>query len=152
MTSNIGSRQLKDFGHGIGFGARDRAGDPGYARGVVQKALKNTFSPEFLNRIDDVVVFNALSREDIYKIVDIELKGLFSRVTDLGLKVAITDEAKTFLVGKGYEPQFGARPLKRAIQKYLEDELSELIIKGLPEGTALTVGVGKEEEKLSITY
>jgi ATP-dependent Clp protease ATP-binding subunit ClpC len=145
MTSNIGSRQLKDFGRGIGFGAWDRAGEKDYARGVVQKALKNTFSPEFLNRIDDVVIFNALSKEDIYKIIDIELKSLFTRVTELGFSISIADAAKAFLAEKGFDPQYGARPLKRAIQKYLEDELSELIIKGIPEGSLLTVEAAEEK-------
>jgi ATP-dependent Clp protease ATP-binding subunit ClpC len=147
MTSNIGSRQLKDFGNGIGFGARDRTGESDYARGVVQKALKNTFSPEFLNRVDDVVMFNALSREDIYKIIDIELAGLFKRVTDIGLTITITDPAKKLLADKGFDPQYGARPLKRAIQKYLEDELSELIIRGIPKNATLSVEMEAEEGK-----
>jgi ATP-dependent Clp protease ATP-binding subunit ClpC len=150
MTSNIGSRQLKDFGRGIGFGAEDRTGDGGYARGVVQKALKNTFSPEFLNRVDDVIMFNALSKADIYKIIDIELKSLFKRVTDLGLQISITEAAKTFLTEKGFDPLYGARPLKRAIQKYVEDALSELIIKGVPEGSLLTVEM--EGETISVKW
>ncbi|MDR0543729.1 MAG: ATP-dependent Clp protease ATP-binding subunit [Odoribacteraceae bacterium] len=150
MTSNVGSRQLKDFGRGIGFGSRDRAGEGDYARGVVQKALKNTFSPEFLNRVDDVVMFNMLSKADILEIVGVELKSLFRRVTDLGLQISISDAAKAFLVEKGFDPQYGARPLKRAIQKYVEDELSEIIIRGIPEGTALTVGKG--EEKLLVEH
>ncbi|MDR1273775.1 MAG: ATP-dependent Clp protease ATP-binding subunit [Odoribacteraceae bacterium] len=150
MTSNIGSRQLKDFGRGIGFGSSDRSGDSDYTRGVVQKALKNTFSPEFLNRVDDVIMFNALSKEDLLQIVDIELAALFKRVTDLGLQVTITSPAKTFLAEKGFDPQYGARPLKRAIQKYLEDELSELIIKGVPEGAELLVEV--KDEKIAINF
>ena len=136
MTSNIGSRQVKDFGRGIGFGSHDRSGDNSYVAGVVQKALKNTFSPEFLNRIDDVIMFNSLSKEDMGKIIDIELKGLMRRVAELGAKVEVTAEAKAFLVEKGYDPQYGARPLKRAIQKYLEDELAEVFIKGVMEGVA----------------
>ena len=150
MTSNIGSRQLKDFGRGIGFGSQDMGGDNDYARGVVQKALKNAFSPEFLNRIDDIIMFNSLSKEDIYKIIDIELKSLFKRVNDLGLIITITKEAKDFIIEKGYDPQYGARPLKRAIQKYLEDELAEVIIKGIPEGTELDVDYDKAEDKLII--
>lgn len=130
MTSNIGSRQLKDFGSGIGFLAAERSEDVEYARGVVQKALKNTFSPEFLNRIDDVIVFNSLNKDDLHTIVDIELKGLLNRVEDLGFHLEVTSKAKDFLTDKGYEPQYGARPLKRSIQKYLEDELAEIIIKG----------------------
>ncbi|MDR0765771.1 MAG: ATP-dependent Clp protease ATP-binding subunit [Odoribacteraceae bacterium] len=150
MTSNVGSRQLKDFGRGIGFGARERVGEGDYARGVVQKALKNTFSPEFLNRVDDVVMFNMLSKASILEIVGVELKYLFKRVTDLGLQISITDAAKEFLVEKGYDPQYGARPLKRAIQKYVEDELSEMIIKGIPEGSAVTIGM--DDEKITIKY
>ena len=124
MTSNIGSRQLKDFGRGIGFMAADKTNDNDYAKSVVQKALKSAFSPEFLNRIDDVIVFNPLSKEDIHKIIDIELKGLLKRVGELGYHIQVSDAAKEFLTEKGYDPQYGARPLKRAIQKYLEDELA----------------------------
>lgn len=151
MTSNIGSRQLKDFGRGIGFSREDRVNDKDYARGVVQKALKNAFAPEFLNRIDDVVVFNALTKEDIHKIIDIELKGLMKRVGDLGYVVEISDEAREFLTEKGYDPQYGARPLKRAIQKYLEDELAEVIIKGtVPEGGVLKVDCDKEHDRVIV--
>lgn len=151
MTSNIGSRQLKDFGRGIGFGREDRTGDKDYAKGVVQKALKTAFAPEFLNRIDDVIVFNALSKEDIHKIIDIELKGLMKRVGDLGYSVEISEEAREFLTEKGYDPQYGARPLKRAIQKYLEDELAEVIIKGtVPEGGILKVDCDKEHDKVIV--
>ena len=151
MTSNIGSRQLKDFGRGIGFSAQDRSGDNDYAKGVVQKALKSAFAPEFLNRIDDVVIFNSLSKEDIYKIIDIELKGLTKRVGDLGFSVKISDAAKDFIIEKGYDPQYGARPLKRAIQKHLEDELAEVIIKGnLKEGAELEVDYDKESDKIFI--
>ena len=151
MTSNIGSRQLKDFGRGIGFGSQNMEGNSEYARGVVQKALKNAFSPEFLNRIDDIIMFNPLTKEDIYKIIDIELKSLFKRVNDLGLVITISKEAKDFIIEKGYDPQYGARPLKRAIQEYLEDELAEVIIKGIAEGTELDVGYDKENDKLIIT-
>lgn len=152
MTSNIGSRQLKDFGRGIGFGSADRSGDNDYAKGVVQKALKSAFSPEFLNRIDDVIIFNALTKEDIHKIIDIELKSLFKRIADLGYFVQVTDAAKDFLTEKGFDPQYGARPLKRAIQKYLEDELAEVIIRGaIPEGGTLNVDYDKENDKIVIS-
>jgi len=150
MTSNIGSRQLKDFGRGIGFGSQDMTDNGDYAKGIVQKALKNAFSPEFLNRIDDIVMFNSLSKEDIYKIIDIELKGLFKRVNDLGLVITISKEAKDFIIEKGYDPQYGARPLKRAIQKYLEDELAEVIIKGVAESTELDVEYNKADDKIII--
>ncbi len=150
MTSNIGSRQLKDFGRGIGFVSADTAnGD--YTKNVVQKALKNAFSPEFLNRIDDVIIFNSLSREDIHRIIDIELKGLLKRVNELGYQVEVSEAAKNFLTEKGFDPQYGARPLKRAIQKYLEDELAEVIIKGeVSEGGILRVECDKENDKLVI--
>ena len=150
MTSNIGSRQLKDFGRGIGFSSQDRSSDNDYARGVIHKALKHAFSPEFLNRVDEIVIFNALLKEDIHKIIDIELRGLFKRVSDLKLSIQITEEAKVFLTDKGFDPQYGARPLKRAIQRYLEDELAEVIIKGVPEGTLLTVDVDKEKNRVVI--
>lgn len=151
MTSNIGSRQLKDFGRGIGFGAHDRTGDNEYAKSVLQKALKSAFAPEFLNRIDDVIIFNPLTKEDIHKIIDIELKGLMKRVGDLGYSVKISEAAREFLTEKGYDPQFGARPLKRAIQKYLEDELAEVIIKGnVPEGGILEVDCDKEHDKVVV--
>ncbi|MDR1755604.1 MAG: ATP-dependent Clp protease ATP-binding subunit [Culturomica sp.] len=151
MTSNIGSRQLKDFGRGIGFGREDRSQDSEYAKGVVQKALKTTFAPEFLNRVDDVIIFNSLSKENIYKIVDIELQGLIKRVQELGYTVKISENARNFLTEKGYDPQYGARPLKRAIQKYLEDELAELLIKGtVPESRLLEVDCDREEEKIVV--
>ncbi|MBS1446721.1 ATP-dependent Clp protease ATP-binding subunit [Odoribacter laneus] len=151
MTSNIGSRQLKDFGRGIGFGREDRSTDSDYAKGVVQKALKTAFAPEFLNRIDDVIIFNALTKENIHQIIDIELKGLMKRVKDLGYSVKVSDAAKEFLTEKGYDPQYGARPLKRAIQKYLEDELAEVIIKGnVPEGEVLEVDCDKEHDKVVV--
>ena len=151
MTSNIGSRQLKDFGRGIGFGWEDRSTDSDYAKGVVQKALKTAFAPEFLNRIDDVIIFNALTKENIHQIIDIELKGLMKRVKDLGYSVKVSDAAKEFLTEKGYDPQYGARPLKRAIQKYLEDELAEVIIKGnVPEGEVLEVDCDKEHDKVVV--
>lgn len=127
MTSNIGSRQLKDFGSGIGFNTRP-ADDKEYSHGVLQKALNKAFSPEFLNRIDDIVMFEPLSKEAIFKIIDIELAGFHKRVKELGYTLTITDEAKNFIAEKGYDAQYGARPLKRAIQKYLEDNLAELII------------------------
>lgn len=151
MTSNIGSRQLKDFGRGIGFGREERISDKEYARGVVQKALKTAFAPEFLNRIDDVIIFNALTKENIHQIINIELKGLMKRVGDLGYTVEISDEAREFLTEKGYDPQYGARPLKRAIQKYLEDQLAEVIIKGtVPEGGILKVDCDKEHDKVIV--
>lgn len=152
MTSNIGTRQLKDFGQGVGFEthAKKETRDA-YAKSVIQKALKQTFAPEFINRIDDVVIFNALSREDIHKIIDIELKGLYDRIHNLGYEITISATAKDFIAGKGYDIQFGARPLKRAIQKYLEDPMAEVIIKAsLHEGDTISVGFNKKKEDITI--
>jgi len=130
MTSNIGSRQLKDFGQGVGFATSAKiASSSSYTQGVIENALKKTFAPEFLNRIDDVIIFDSLERDDIHKIIDIELSHLYKRVFDMGYTLSVTTKAKDFIVEKGWDAQFGARPLKRAIQKYVEDLLAEEIIK-----------------------
>jgi len=154
MTSNIGSRELKDFGRGVGFKAESNQSTSNeYSKSIIQKALKKAFAPEFLNRIDDVIMFNALTKEHIHKIIDIELKGLFERVTNLGYTIELTSEAKDFVAEKGYDVQYGARPLKRAIQKYLEDEMAEVIIKSeIQVGDTILVGIdkGKEEIKIDI--
>ncbi|UCG27387.1 MAG: ATP-dependent Clp protease ATP-binding subunit, partial [Bacteroidales bacterium] len=152
MTSNIGTRQLKDFGQGIGFDtqAKDQTRDA-HAKSVIQKALKQTFAPEFLNRIDDVVIFNSLSRAHIHKIIDIELRGLYERINTLGYQIKLSPAAKDFIAEKGYDIQFGARPLKRAIQKYLEDPMAEVIIKSsLKEGDTISVGFNKKKEEITI--
>ncbi|MFO7723733.1 MAG: ATP-dependent Clp protease ATP-binding subunit [Bacteroidales bacterium] len=151
MTSNIGSRQLKDFGSGVGFATTTRVDSKNEIdRSILENALKKAFAPEFLNRIDDVVIFNALDRDDIHKIIDIELKQLYKRVNDLGFGLDISVEAKDFLVEKGWDPNYGARPLKRAIQKYIEDELAEEIIRSdMKEGDRIIVGFNKEEEKIT---
>ena len=129
MTSNIGARQLKDFGDGVGFATANRLENAEENnKAVIEKALKRTFSPEFLNRIDDVVVFNSLSKENIFEIIDIVMQGVVKRLTNLGLTMELTPEAKSFIADKGYDSQFGARPLHRAIQKYLEDPLAEEIL------------------------
>lgn len=131
MTSNVGTRQLKDFGKGVGFNIDSSLEmDMEYSRGVIQKALNRTFSPEFLNRVDEIVMFDQLNKETIKKIIDLELKGLFSRVTSLGYNIELSPEAKDFIAEKGYDVQFGARPLKRAIQRYLEDELADIVLSG----------------------
>lgn len=150
MTSNIGSRQLKDFGTGVGFTTPAKSKQvEEESRGVIQNALKKTFSPEFLNRIDDVIVFNSLVKEDIFKIIDITLKDVLKRVEDLGYALEITEKAKDFLSEKGFDPLFGARPLKRAIQKYVEDTVAEKIISGgVKEGEKLLVDLN---DKLEIT-
>ena len=129
MTSNIGSRQLKEFGQGVGFGtSAKKAGANSHAKGVIEKALKKAFAPEFLNRIDDVILFNSLDKKDIHKIIDIELKALLSRVDEMGYNLKLDEAARDFIAEKGFDSNFGARPLKRAIQKYLEDALAEEII------------------------
>ena len=130
MTSNIGSRQLKDFGQGVGFAtAAKQAASSDHIKSVIENALKKSFAPEFLNRIDDVVIFDALEREDIHKIIDIELSHLYDRIRNMGYQIVVTEKAKDFICDKGWDAQFGARPLKRAIQKYIEDALAEEIIK-----------------------
>ncbi len=152
MTSNIGTRQLKEFGQGVGFStkAREESRDEHF-KSIIQKALKKTFAPEFLNRVDDVVMFNSLSRENILKIIDIELEGLRSRITGLGYEFRISSAAKNFLAEKGYDVQYGARPLKRAIQKYLEDPMAEAIIKAdIQEGDAIVVGYDKKKDGITI--
>ena len=147
MTSNIGSRQLKDFGSGVGFATKPA--DKEYSHSVIQKALNKAFSPEFLNRVDDIVMFDALDKEAIFKIIDIELAGFYKRVDGLGYKLTITDAAKNFIAERGYDSQFGARPLKRAIQKYLEDELAEMIINAsIKPGNLIYVDYDKEQDKI----
>ena len=152
MTSNIGSRQLKDFGQGVGFRTQSKnAGATEYARGVIENALKRTFAPEFLNRIDDVIIFESLKREDIYKIIDIELSYLDKRVREMGYELKVTTEAKDYIIEKGWDEQFGARPLKRAIQKYVEDSLAEEIIKSkIEEGDIIGIDFDKENQLVTI--
>jgi len=152
MTSNIGVRKLKDFGQGVGFAtkARKESSDTD-SRSIIQNALKRTFSPEFLNRIDDVVIFNSLDQEDIFKIIDIILKDLYGRLDEMGYKLKLSAKAKEFVAEKGFDPQFGARPLNRAIQKYIEDPLAEFILNNNPgEGSILEAGMNKEKDGLVI--
>ena len=155
MTSNVGSRQLKDFGSGVGFNTGESP--KAQAQGVISKALNKAFSPEFLNRVDDIVMFDQLDRDAIGKIIDIELKEFYTRVEKLGFNLKLSPEAKEFIAEKGYDKNFGARPLKRAIQKYLEDELAEMILKLNAEsylGGAIEAVKSKDgdEEKLALTY
>lgn len=152
MTSNIGVRQLKDFGQGVGFATKSRqeASDE-YSKSIIQNALKKTFSPEFLNRIDDVVIFNSLDKEDIFKIIDINLAHLISRIKNMDFNLKLTDEAKNFVAEKGYDPQFGARPLNRAIQKYIEDPLAEFILAQQPaKGDLLIADINTEKDGIII--
>jgi ATP-dependent Clp protease ATP-binding subunit ClpC len=153
MTSNIGVRDLKDFGAGIGFANRSKSENMDeIMKSTIQSALKKAFSPEFLNRLDDVVVFNSLSKEDIFKIIDISLGKLFRRITEMGYSIALTEKAKEFLAEKGYDQQYGARPLNRAIQKYLEDAIAEEILKGdLTEGDVITADSSEEGTELMIS-
>ena len=155
MTSNAGTRQLKDFGRGVGFSASGSTGlmlneqDKEHARSIVQKALSKQFSPEFLNRLDEIITFDQLDLEAIKKIIDVELKGLYKRIEQIGYKINLTDEAKEFVAMKGYDVQFGARPLKRAIQNYIEDGVSDIIVNGeLPLGSIIHVGLHENKNEL----
>ncbi|MBE0423687.1 MAG: ATP-dependent Clp protease ATP-binding subunit [Lutibacter sp.] len=152
MTSNIGSRQLKDFGAGVGFGTASKTSQAdANAKGVIENALKKSFAPEFLNRIDDVVIFNPLEIEDIHKIIDIELSKLSKRIHDLGYKLILTKEAKDYIAEKGFDKQYGARPLKRAIQKYVEDALAEEIVTSkLKEGDSILMDLDNDKNELTI--
>ncbi|MBS1647391.1 MAG: ATP-dependent Clp protease ATP-binding subunit [Bacteroidetes bacterium] len=153
MTSNIGARQLKDFGQGVGFGTQTRKETTeDHSKGVIENALKKAFAPEFLNRIDDVVMFNALDKEGIHKIIDIELKGLYARVAQLGYQIKMSEAAKDYIEERGYDPQYGARPLKRAIQKYVEDPLAEEMIKNpAAEGDVIEVDYDKTKKEITVS-
>ena len=151
MTSNVGTRELKDFGTGVGFTKDQRAGDKEYSRSVIQKALNKRFAPEFINRIDEIINFDQLGLDAIVNIVDLELTQIVKRVQELGYSINVTPEAKQYLAGKGYDIQYGARPLKRALQTYVEDEISELLLCGsLKEGDNIVVTVEEEKLKFNI--
>ncbi|MBP7389449.1 MAG: ATP-dependent Clp protease ATP-binding subunit [Chitinophagales bacterium] len=154
MTSNIGARDLKDFGTGVGFATSAKnSQSEEMSKNVITKALKRTFSPEFLNRIDDVIIFNSLVKQDLFKIIDITLRDVTKRIKDLGFEIILTEGAKEFLAEKGYDPQFGARPLHRAVQKYVEDPLAEEILRaGAKPGDSFVVELVKENEELKITH
>ncbi|KAB5484510.1 ATP-dependent Clp protease ATP-binding subunit [Flagellimonas hadalis] len=152
MTSNIGARQLKDFGQGVGFGtAAKKAQEDTHQKSVIESALKKAFAPEFLNRIDDVIVFNPLEREDIHKIIEIELDKLYRRIKDIGYDLSLSNKAKDYIADKGFDKQYGARPLKRAIQKYIEDVLAEEIVNSkLEEGDSIFMDLDEKKEELTI--
>ena len=152
MTSNIGARQLQDFGTGVGFGTKARSeNDQENMKGVIQNALKKSFAPEFLNRIDDVVIFNSLNKDHILKIIDIELEKLFNRINSLGFKIELTKKAKVFVADKGYDEKYGARPLNRAIQKHIEDPLAEEIIqKKVKEGDLIKIDLDSKNNKIIV--
>ncbi|MEP7095262.1 MAG: ATP-dependent Clp protease ATP-binding subunit, partial [Flavobacterium sp.] len=152
MTSNVGARQLKDFGQGVGFGTAAKVAQADdNSKSIIENALKKTFAPEFLNRIDDVIVFNALEKSDIDLIIEIELKKLYSRIAELGYTLSLTDKAKAFIAEKGFDRQFGARPLKRAIQKYVEDLLAEEIITSkIHSGDEILMDLKDDSQELSV--
>ena len=155
MTSNAGTRQLKEFGRGVGFNTSSSSlmldeKDKEHARQIVQKALSKQFSPEFLNRLDEIITFDQLDLTAIKQIIDVELRGLYKRISDLGFTIDLSEEAKEFVAEKGYDVQFGARPLKRAIQNYIEDGISELIVNGdLPEGSVIHIGKAADKDELT---
>ena len=153
MTSNIGARDLKDFGLGIGFASKKQAENMDEAiKGTIQNALKKAFSPEFLNRLDDVIVFNSLERVHLHSIIDLMLNKLFTRISALGYSVELTEKAKDFIAEKGYDSQYGARPLNRAIQKYLEDPVAEEILKGdLAAGDVISADYSGEGDELTLS-
>ena len=147
MTSNIGTRQLKDFGRGVGFSTESRLNDTQYAQSVIKKALNKSFAPEFLNRVDDVIVFDQLSKESILKIIDIELREVVKRIESLGYTLQLTEAAKNHIATEGYDVQYGARPLKRTIQKYIEDEIAELIInQSIKDTKNVSIKIDYDEE------
>ena len=154
MTSNIGARQLADFGTGVGFGtqAQQESKDDN-VKSIIQKALRKAFSPEFLNRIDDMIMFKSLGRKEIHQIIDIELKKLYERILSLGFNVTLTEKAKDFIVDNGYDEKFGARPLKRAIQKFVEDPLAEEIIKSnFKEGEKIKLDLNSAKDGLDVIH
>jgi ATP-dependent Clp protease ATP-binding subunit ClpC len=152
MTSNIGARKLKDFGQGVGFGTAAKMSQAdSHAKGVIENALKKTFAPEFLNRVDDVMVFNPLEREHIHAIIDIELEKLYERISDIGYTLNLSEKAKDYIADKGFDKDYGARPLKRAIQKYIEDALAEEIINSnLQEGDSISMDLDEKKNELKI--
>jgi ATP-dependent Clp protease ATP-binding subunit ClpC len=152
MTSNIGARQLKDFGAGVGFGTSSKTAQADeHAKGIIENALKKSFAPEFLNRIDDIIVFNSLERKEIHKIIDIELDKLLQRISDLGYTLNLSEKAKDYIADKGFDKKYGARPLKRAIQKYIEDALAEEIVNSkLSEGDTIAMDLDSQKNELTI--
>ena len=152
MTSNIGVRDLKDFGAGIGFSTKSKeASADDIMKSTIQNALKKVFSPEFINRLDDLIIFNSLQREHIHEIIGITLKKLFSRIDSLGYSIELTEKAKDFIAEKGFDPQYGARPLNRAIQKYLEDPMAEVLISAdIAEGDTISVGFDSKKEEITV--
>ena len=153
MTSNVGARDVQDFGAGIGFDTKSRVENINEnLNSTIDKALQRTFNPEFINRLDDIIIFNSLTKENLYQIIDINLKKLYSKADEIGYSIDLTDEAKDFIIDKGYNPKYGARPLERAIQKYIEDPLAEDIINtNLKEGDSIKINVNKDKTALKVS-
>ena len=152
MTSNIGTRQVKEFGQGVGFSTAARQADTSYAQGVIRKALQKNFSPEFLNRIDEIIIFDQLKQEDIVNIIDIELEKVLERIKTIGYQLNVTDLAKNKMATEGYDLQFGARPLKRTLQKYIENAISEkLVSEEIPVGSTFTVDYNHQTNQIECT-
>ncbi|MBR5910451.1 MAG: ATP-dependent Clp protease ATP-binding subunit [Bacteroidales bacterium] len=151
-SSNIGSRQLKDFGQGVGFGTQAKLNSKNeYSQSVIENALKRTFAPEFLNRVDDVVMFNSLEKKDIHKIIGIEIRHVVKRVEEMGYKIELTEKALDFIAEKGWDEQYGARPLKRAVQKYVEDVLADAIISSnLHIGDLISIDLAENGEETAV--
>ena len=152
MTSNVGARKLQDFGTGVGFGTQSRIDNLEDIRdNVINDSVKKAFSPEFLNRLDDIIVFKSLQKEEIKKIIDLPLKSLTNRMLEMGYKISITSKLKEFLVEKGYDEKYGARPLNRAIQKYVEDPIAEKMLETeLKEGDTLKIGISKGDITVTV--
>ena len=149
LTSNIGTKELKDYGTGLGFANSSNRDKESSTRNIIEKAIKKTFTPEFLNRLDEQILFNTLTKEDLKKIIDIELKGVFTRVEQAGYKLKVNDSVKKFIADVGYDVQYGARPLKRAIQKYIEDTVAEVIISGrIKNGNLITLKLNSEKNSI----
>lgn len=148
MTSNIGSRELKDFGGGVGFNTEIITKERSHS--VITKALNQRFSPEFLNRVDDIIMFDSLNKDSIFKIIDLELQSFYKKVQELGLNLEITPDAKDFIAEKGYDKQYGARPLKRAIQTHIEDELAEILLRGEAKtGDTILIDINQDKTKIT---
>ena len=151
MTSNVGSRQLKEFGKGIGFNAIAKKDDEEHSNSIIKKALEKTFAPEFINRLDEIIPFKQLDSEDLIKITEIEFKGLFDRIEKMGYSISITDNAKKLIAKKGEDVQYGARPIKRAIQSNIEDKLAEFLVETEPkEGCAILIDTNSEGDETII--
>ena len=153
MTSNVGARDVQDFGAGIGFETQSRSDNiNANLNSTIDKALQRTFNPEFINRLDDIIIFNSLTKEHLYKIIDINLKKLYSKADEIGYSIDLTDKAKDFIIEKGYNPKYGARPLERAIQKHIEDVLAEEILSGnVKKGDLVLADFDKKNNVIKMT-